>query len=150
MRHRGLRRLVGAGCELHVLGNVDQHRPGAPLRCDVERLMQHPGERVCLLHQPVVLGAGAGDANGVGLLEGVGADHEGRNLTGEHDDRDRIHQGIGQAGHGVRRTGSGRHEDHAGLAGGARVSFGRMHRPLFVTHQNVANGVLLEHLVVNR
>ena len=73
------------------------------------------GQLVGLFDQPVVLGAGAGDAHGVGLLKGVRADHEGRHLTGQNNDRDRIHQRIGQAGHRIGRAGPGGHQTTPGL-----------------------------------
>jgi hypothetical protein len=97
-----------------------------------------------------MLGAGAGDADGVGLLEGVVADHEGRHLAGQHDQRDRIHQRVGQAGDGVGRAGAGGDQHDAGLAGGARIALGGMHRALFVAHEDVADVVLLKDLVIDR
>ncbi len=97
-----------------------------------------------------MLGAGARDAHGVSLLEGIRADHEGRNLPGEDDERDRIHQRIGEAGHGVRRPGPGGHEHDARLAGGARITFGGVDRSLFVAHKDVLDIVLLEDFVINR
>jgi hypothetical protein len=52
---------------------------------------------VDVLHQPVVLGARPGDADGVAFLEGIIADQVRRHLAGDADQRDRIHQRIGQA-----------------------------------------------------
>ena len=89
---RLLGRGIGGGGELDVLGDVDEHRAGAAVGGDVEGLVDGLGELGGVLHQPVVLGAGPGDADGVGLLEGVVADHEGRDLAGQDDDRDRVHQ----------------------------------------------------------
>ena len=37
------------------------------------------------------------NADGVAFLEGVGADEMGRHLPRDADQRDRIHEGIGQA-----------------------------------------------------
>ena len=54
----------------------------------MERLVHDVGQIVGLLDQPVVLGAGPRDPDGIGLLEGIIADHEGRNLPGQDDDRD--------------------------------------------------------------
>ena len=141
---------IGAGGELHVLGNVDQNRAGAALGRDVKGLVQDIGQVVGVLDQPVHLGAGARDAHGVGLLEGVGADHEGRNLPGENDDGDRIHQGVRQTGNGIGRPGAGGDQNDAGLAGRPGIAFGGMDRALFVAHQDVADLVLLKDLVIDR
>jgi hypothetical protein len=141
---------VAAGGELHVLRDVDQHRPGAAMGGDVERLVDRADRRSVSFTSQFMLGAGPRDADGVGLLERVGADHEGRHLARQNDDRDRIHQRVGQAGDGVGRAGAGGHEHDPGLAGGARIAFGGMHRALFVAHEDVADGVLLEDLVIDR
>jgi hypothetical protein len=91
-----------------------------------------------------VLGAGPGDADGVGLLKGVVADHEGRHLPGQDDERDRIHQRVGQAGDRIGRAGPGGDQHDARLAGGAGIALGGVHRALFVAHQDVADRVLLK------
>ena len=103
-----------------------------------------------VLHQPVVLGAGPGDAHGVGLLKAVGADHEGRDLAGQDHQRDRIHQRIDHTGDGIGRPGTRGDKDNARLAGGAGIAFGHVDRTLFVAHQDVADVVLLEDLVIDR
>ncbi|OIQ71049.1 hypothetical protein GALL_473370 [mine drainage metagenome] len=151
MRNLGLLRAdIGAGRELHILGNVDQHRARTALRCDVEGLMDGLGQLVRLFHQPVMLGAGAGDANGVGLLECVVADQEGRNLPGQNHQRDRVQKRVSDAGHRVGRAGARGDKNHAGLAGRAGVALSRVNRALFMPHKNVANVVLLKDLVIDR
>ena len=67
-----------------------------------------------LLHQEIVLGAGARDAEGVGFLERVAADELGGDLAGDGDDGDGIHHGVHQAG---------------GQVGGARARKWRSRRP---------------------
>ena len=141
---------IGPGCKLHVFRNVDQHRPRASGCRHVKCFVKGAGQGVGFLHQPVVFGAGAGDAHGVGLLKGVRADHERGHLAGQHDDRDRIHQCVRQARDRVRRAWPGCHETHARLARGARISFRGMHRTLFMAHEDVLDRVLLKDLVINR
>ena len=80
----GLGRRVGAFGELHVLGDVDQHRPGPARGGDVEGLVQDAGEVAHVLDQDVVLGGRAGDPDRVAFLEGVGADQVGGHLAGDH------------------------------------------------------------------
>ncbi len=107
-------------------------------------------QRVDRLHEIVVLGAGPRDAGRVGFLEGVVADQVRRHLAGEADDRDGVHEGIGEAGHGVGGAGTRGHQHDADLARRARVALGGVHRRLLVTHQDVAQLVLLEERVVDR
>ena len=145
----GLFNIIARG-ELNILRNIHQNWAGAALGRDVERLMDGRGEVICLFDQPVHLGAGAGDANGVGFLERIRADHEGGHLTCQNHDRDRIHQGIGQACHGIGGTWPRGYKNNAGLARGARITFGGMHSTLFMAHEDVFDVVLLKNLVIDR
>ncbi len=77
--------MVGADRELHVLRHVDQNRTGTARGRDIERLVQHLGQIVDVAHQPVVLGAGTRDADGVAFLERVVADQMRRDLPGDAD-----------------------------------------------------------------
>ena len=142
--------MIGAGGELHVLGHVDQHRAGTAGGRDVERLVQDLGEIVDVAHQPVVLGAGPRDADGVAFLERVVADQVRRHLAGDADQRDRIHQRVGQRRHHVGGAGTGGHQHDAGLAGRARIAFGGMAGALLVADQDVLDLALLEDLVIDR
>ena len=141
---------VVAGRELDVLGDVDDHRPGATRLGDVERLVQHAGEIVHVLHEPVVLGARTRDADRIALLKGVVADQVGRHLTGNADDGNGIHQRVREAGDGVGGAGAGRHERDTHLAGRARVALGSVQRPALLAHEDVLDLVLLEQLIVDR
>ena len=108
------------------------------------------GRSADVLHEVVVLGAGPGDADRVGLLEGVVADQVRRHLAGEADDRHAIHQRVGEAGDGVGGAGAGGHQHHADLAGRAGIALGGVHGALLVADQDVAQRVLLEDRVIDR
>ena len=82
--HRGVDRRG----ELHILGDVHQNRAGPPMHRHMEGLMDRLAQLRRILHQPVVLGAGPGDADRVGLLKPVRADHEGRDLSRQNHQRD--------------------------------------------------------------
>ncbi len=141
---------VFAGGELHILGNVDQHRPRTARRRHMEGSVDGLGQALGLFHQPVHLGAGTGDPHGIGFLKAVGADHEGGHLTREHHQRDGVEQRIGQAGHRVGRAGARGHQRHARLAGRAGIAFGHVDRALLVPDEDVANVVLQEEFIIDR
>ena len=141
-------RVGGLGDE-DVLGEVDDDRAGAAAAGDVEGLVDGAGEVGAALDEVVVLGGGAGDAGGVGFLEGVVADEVGGDLAGEADDGDAVHEGVDEAGDGVGRAGSGGDEDAADAAGAAGVAFGGVDGGLFVADEDVADAVLLVERVVD-
>ena len=97
-----------------------------------------------------MLGAGAGDADGVGLLESVGADHEGRDLAGQNHDRDRVQERVGETCNRIGGTGTGRHQHNTGLASGAGIAFGGVDRALLMADQHVTDVILQKNLVINR
>ena len=141
---------VLAARELDVLRDIDHDRSGTAGTRDVERLVQHARERVHVLDEIIVLGARPRDADRVAFLEGVVADEMGRHLAGDADDRDRIHQRVGQAGDGVGGAGTGGDENDADLAGRAGVAFGGVNGALLVADENVLEAILLKQLIVDR
>ena len=146
----GRRRRVRAGRELDVLGDVDDDRTGPAMGGDVKGLVQDARQIVDVADQPVVLGAGARDPDGIALLEGVVADEMGGHLTGDPDHRDRVHQRVGQRSDQVGGARPGGHQRDPGLAGRAGVAFGGMAGALLVTDEDVLDRVLLDDLVVDR
>src|SRR5690606_1413272 len=132
-----------------VLGDIDQHRARAAGGGDVERLAHDLGNVFGATDHEAVLHDRAADADHVGFLEGVIADPVRTDLAGDHDHRDGIHVGGGDAGHGIGRTRAGGDQYHTRFASGTGVAVGGMGRGLFVAHQDVLDLVLLEDGIVN-
>ncbi len=102
-----------------------------------------------MLDHEAVLHDGSGDTDHIGFLEGIGADHVARNLTGDDHHRDRVHESGSNAGDGIGRTRTGSHQHHAGLAGCPRITIGHVGGGLLVTNQDVLDGLFLEKRIVN-
>ena len=103
-----------------------------------------------VLHEEVVLDAGPRDADGVALLEGVLADGVRRDLSGQHDHRNRIHVGRRDAGDRIASPPAPRSRDTTPtLRRRARIAVRGMHGALLVPDQHVLHLFLLEELVVD-
>ena len=141
---------IFAGRELDVLRDIDDDRTRTPAAGDIERFVQHARQVGDVLHQIVVLGAGPRDADGVAFLERVVADEMGRDLPGDADDRDRIHQRVGETRDRIGRAGARRHQQCSDFAGRASIAFRSVSRALLVADKDVFDLILLEYGVVDR
>ena len=133
----GLHRHVVELLDPHILGHIDQHRPGAAAGGDQEGLGHDTADVARVAHHPGVLHDRQGDAEDVGLLEGIGADGGTGHLTGDHHHRHRVHLGGGDAGHQVGGAGTGGAKADAHLTSGAGIGIGRVGAALLVAHQDV-------------
>ena len=97
-----------------------------------------------------MLGAGACDADRIGLLKCIGTNQMGRHLAGNAHHGNGIHQRIGQAGHRIGGTGAGSNKHNTAFAAGTGIALRRMGRALFVADENMLNIFLLEQFVINR
>ena len=116
----------------------------------MERLGDDPRDVVGIGHEVVVLGDRHRDAADVGLLEGVGADGGRADLTGDRDDRHRVHVGVGERGDEVRRAGAGGRHADADPAGRRGVALGGVAGALLVAHEDVPHLDRVEERVVGR
>ncbi len=133
----------------HVFRNIDDNRPWTPGLCEVERLLHHFGNFRRMLDHEAVLNDRPGDTDHVGFLEGVGADHGARHLTGNDHHRDRVHEGSGDTGDGICRARAGGHQHHAGLASRACIAIGHVGGSLLVANQDMFDGLFLEKRIVD-
>ena len=128
--------IAGEGALRNVLGHIDQHRAGATGGRNVVSLAGNARQRVGFLHEVVVLHHRNGDAENVGLLEGVLAEHPGHGLTANDEHRHGVHHGGHETGDGVAGAGAGGHEHRGGAAGRAGVAIGHVHGTLLVAHED--------------
>ena len=66
-----------------------------------------------------------------------------RHVAGDHDHRDGIERGVGDAGRGVGQPRAEVRQQHAGLARRARVAVGGVRRDLLVTRRDEADAALV-------
>ena len=84
-----------------------------------------------------MLGDRLGDAGRVALLEGIGADGAGRDLSGDDDHRDRVHVGVAQRRDDVRGRRAGRDHGDTRAARGVCVALGHVTGALLMANQDV-------------
>ena len=151
--HRRLRRLLLperlrhgpvlklARGDLHVLGDVDEHRARPAGARDAERFADHVGKPGHVVDKIVVLGDVQRDAGDVHLLERVAPDLLERHVPRDGDQRHRVEHGRSDARDQVRRARAGRGDDHAHLARGAGVAVGRVRGALLMRGEHMADAV---------
>ncbi len=131
----------------HILGDIHQHRSRTSGRGNEKRFFDRRGELSHVSHERIVFRTRMGNADDVRFLKGIVADHPSWHLTGEHHDRRRVHQRVGQPSHHIGATRSGRHQHHARLARGPRIALSHVHRALLVTCQNGSHTSLIKRII---
>ena len=132
-----------------ILGDVHQHGAFAAALRDAESCAHgigqvlHPADRV------VMLGDGHGHALDIGFLKAVPPQQRGRHVAGEGDHGHAVHVGGSDTGDQIGGAGAAGGQHHAGAAGGAGVTVGRVGRALFMGGQDVADavGVFVQFIV---
>ena len=89
------------------------------------------------------------DANDVCLLEGIGSDELRTDLTGDCQQRNRVHVSVSDCGHQVRCTRARGRDADTELAASRGITFGSVTGTLFVTNQNVTNLLGVHQRVVS-
>ena len=116
----------------------------------MKRLGNRVLQNIAIFHQIIMFGTGAGDAGCIGFLKRIITNQMRRHLTRQTYNRNRIHQGISQTSHRIRRAWPGCHQNNTDFAGRAGIAFCGMHRGLFMPHQNMSDLVIFEQRVINR
>ena len=139
----------GGLADLHVLREVHEHRAGSSGGCDVECVADGLRDIVGVLDHEAVLHDGHGDAHDIGFLEGIRADDRTGHLAGDDDQRHAVHVSGGDAGDGVRGTGTRRDDDRSRTARGTCIAIGRMHGALLVARQVMADDLRVVQRIVH-
>ena len=135
---------------LDVLRHVDEHRPWTAGLGDVERLLDDARNVVDVPHEVAVLDHRQRHAEDVGLLEGTPADHFLVDLSRDGDERNRVHERVGDPGDKIRcaRPRSGHANPRP--AGGAPVALCGECSSLFVPGQHHTDFFRLGQGLMNR
>ncbi|KAI3481425.1 hypothetical protein L1887_56127 [Cichorium endivia] len=138
--HVGLGLAVGDGLAEDacgdVLGQVDEDGAGAAGGGNLEGLVDAARELCDVLDHDVPLCAGPGDADDVSLLEGVGADGGGGDLTAEDDEGRAVAHGVLHGGDDVGCAGARGDQDDTGLARDTRVALGHVASAVLATREH--------------
>ena len=73
-----------------------------------------------------------------------------RHVAGDHDHRNRVERGVGDAGGGIGQARAQMRQQHADLAGRARVAVGGVRRHLLVAGRDEADAALAERVEERR
>ena len=134
--------LIGAIGKLHILRDIHQNRSRPTRTGHMKGTMERMRQSVSVFDQPIVFGAWARDANGIGLLKCIRANHEGRHLPCQHNQRNAVHKRISETRHRIGCAGARSDKNNARLAGRARIGFGGMHRALLMANQKMLDAIL--------
>ena len=131
----------------NVGGDVHYHRPRPPRPGDEERLFDGPKQILRTLDEIIMLRDWRRDAADVRFLERVLADDGSRHLSGETNERNRIHIGGGDARHEIRAARSRSREANADFSRSARVAVRRQRRALLMTHKDMREFHFIDFIV---
>ena len=121
----------------NVLRQVDEHRTGPSGSREAESNVYDLGKLLDAAHEKTMLHDRKRDAENIDFLERVRPEKARRNLPRDGDERHRIHEGVGEPGDEVRRSGTRSRDTHADLARRPRIAVGREHGRLLVPHEHV-------------
>ena len=129
-----LRRLI-----LNILGDVDQHRTWTPGTSNVKGLLNDARKLIDVPNEVAVLHHREGHSKNVCLLECSTTDHFLWNLTGDGHERDRVHEGISDAGDEIRRARAGGGHTNAHATCNTSIALSGKHATLLVTREDRAD-----------
>ena len=135
--------------DLDVLGEIDEHRAGAPGGGDVEGFAHHAGDVGRIGDEVVVLRDPAADLHHRRFLKGVGANDARADLACQHQQRDAVELRVGDRRDEVERPGPTGAHANADPPGRAGIPLGRECPPLLVAGEDRPDpiGVAGERLV---
>ena len=123
--------------QLHIPGNVNQHRPRAALLGNAKGFLNGRRQIGRRHHQVGALGADRRNGADVALLKGFRPQGRARHLPGNGDQRHRVGFRPHQSSDQVRRPRPGSSHADPHLAGDPGVAIGGVGRRLLVPHQDM-------------
>ena len=131
----------------NVGSDVHYHRPRPPRPGDEKRLFDRPKQILRTLDEIIMLRDRRRDTADVRFLERILADDGGRHLSGETNERNRIHIGGGDTRYKIRAARSRSREADADFSRSARVTVRRQRRALLMTHKDMRELHFIDFIV---
>src|SRR5574344_176465 len=122
---------------LRILCEIENYRPGATTRCDIESPSHSPshiGSRTNLI---TPFGDRLSDANKIYFLEGIHTESSSTYLAGNNHNRSTIYHGISNTSHSISGTRPTCHQADTDLTRRTGKALSSMCGSLFVAHQNM-------------
>ena len=135
---------------LEVLRDINQNRAWTPRRSQVECLGERARDVLSFGDHEVVLSNRHGHTADVSFLESVGTQQRATDLTGNSDNRNRVHLSIRERGHQVSSTRAGSRDTDTDFAGNLRVTSGSVASSLLVAHEHMAELFRVINRIVER
>ena len=118
--------------DLHILGNVDQHRPLSSGIGDLERLDDRFLQILHIPHHVIMLHHRLGHADDVHLLEGILPQILHRHVSRDRNHGNRIQIGVGDSCYEIGGSRAAGGQNYACFPAGSGISVRRVGRPLFM------------------
>ena len=129
--------------QLHVLGNVHQHRTRTTRHRHIIRFLHHPSHIADIRDHVLMLGDRPADLHHRSFLEGITANHRLRDLSRDADHRDAVQFRVSNPRHQIGGTRAAGAHHHTNLPGGTSNPLGRKTAALLVTRQNRPNSLTM-------
>ncbi len=125
-----------------IFRDINKDRARSSCLSNIKGFFNNRSKIAYVFNKEIVFYARSCDADNIDFLERVLSNRGRIDLTGKDNHRDTVRMCRRDAGYGVGRSGSARHQCDADFIGSSGVCVSRMNRALLVTNQNVFEFIL--------